>query len=157
MRARTAALAVVLALAVAVPLAGCGGGSSSSSAADARAAYAPVKVQLLAIGKAVGAAVSGAPKQTDATLATQFDSLATRVRAQIERLQAIKLPSSVQTAAANLHDALTKAAGDLSDIATAAEAHDASAARIAAERLVTDSAAVKSARTTFEQELKAAK
>jgi hypothetical protein len=157
MSRRIAALAAVLALAVAGPLAGCGSSSSSSdSAAGAQTAYAPVKAELLALGTAIGAAVTGAPKQTDATLATQFDSLAARASTQIDKLQAIEVPSSAQAAATKLHDALTKATGDLSDIATAAKAHDASAARIAAEKLVTDSAAVKSARTAFEQQLKAA-
>ncbi len=159
MNSKLATLTVSLVLA-AVPLAGCGSSSSgggSASPADARSAYAPVKTELSGLGDAIGNAVGGAAKQTDAALATQFGALATRGHAMVASLNALKLPSSLTTSAHALSDAVASGTSDLTAISSASKAHDKAAVSTAARKLFADSEKIASTRKTFEQQLAAAK
>jgi hypothetical protein len=153
----TSRIAPLAALGAALTLAACGSSSSGPSAADARAAYAPIKTQVVSLGTDIGTAIGEAPKETDAQLATQFDALSARGRKEKAALDALQLPDSVVAARNALRDALRKGTDDLSDIATAAKASDAAAARTAAEKLVADSEQIRTTRAAFEQALSAAK
>lgn len=145
-------LAALLATAA---LIGCGG-SSQPSAADAKTAYAPLRVQIVTIGGSIGAAITAASR-TDVQLESAFSALAARGRAAVARLDSLKVPDSLVAKRDALRDAIDKGTGDLSDIATAARAHDAAAARTAAEQLVSDSQQIGTARAAFESALSSAK
>ncbi len=146
-------LAALLATAA---LIGCGG-SSQPSAADAKTAYAPLRVQIVTIGGSIGAAITAASRETDVQLESAFSALAARGRAAVARLDSLKVPDSLVAKRDALRDAIDKGTGDLSDIATAARAHDAAAARTAAEQLVSDSQQIGTARAAFESALSSAK
>ncbi len=138
------------ALVVAVFLTACGGGSSDApTAADAKAAYAPVQTKIKGLGTDIGAAVAQASSATDAELATQFDALADRGRAQKAEIDAVEVPDSLVAERNALRDALDKGTDDLTDIATASKASDAAAARTAAEKLISDSEQIREARDAF--------
>ncbi len=146
------------ALLAAAALIGCGSsGSSQPSASDAKAAYAPLRVQIVAIGGSIGAAITAANRETDVQLESAFSALAARGRAAVARLDSLKVPDSLVAKRDALRDAIDKGTGDLSDIATAARAHDAAAARTAAEQLVSDSQQIGTARAAFESALNSAK
>jgi hypothetical protein len=157
----TRRLLPLAALVAAVLIAGCGGSgtktTSAPSASAAQAAYVPVQTQIKSIGTDIGTAISGAPKATDAALTTQFSGLATRARTEVTAVDGLVVPAQVTATRTALRDALDKGAGDLQDIATASRAHDAAAARTAAEKLVADSEVIRSARAAFERSLNAAK
>ena len=159
----TTRLLPLAALAAAVLIAGCGASIkhvktvTTPSGSTARAAYAPVQTQIESLGTDIGSAVDGAPKQTDAALATQFTGLATRARTEIAAIDGLGVPTQAPAARTALRDALEKGTGDLQDIATASRAHDATAARTAAGKLVADSEVIRTARAAFEQSLAAAK
>ncbi len=140
------------ALIAALALAACGG-SGQPSAADAQSAYGPVRTQIVALGGSIGDAMSNASRQTDVALATTFAALVVRGHAAVARLDELDVPSDLVAERNALRDAIEQGTGDLSDIATAARAHDAAAARTAASQLVTDSEQIKQARDAFEKAL----
>jgi len=148
----------LVALLATVALIGCGSsGSSQPSASDAKTAYAPLRVQIVAIGGSIGAVITAANRETDVQLESAFSALAARGRAAVARLDSLKVPDSLVAKRDALRDAIDKGTGDLSDIATAARAHDAAAARTAAEQLVSDSQQIGTARAAFESALNSAK
>jgi len=140
------------ALLAAIAIAGCGG-SDQPSAADAQSAYKPLRTQIVALGGSIGDAITNAGRQTDVALASTFAALAARGRSAVARLDELDVPKDLVAERNALRDAIDKGTGDLSDIATAARAHDAAAARTAASQLVTDSEQIKQARDAFEQAL----
>jgi curli biogenesis system outer membrane secretion channel CsgG len=149
------------ALAAAVLIAGCGSSTTKTTTAptanSAKAAYTPVQAQIKGLGTDIGAAITAAPKSTDAALAATFTGLATRARIEVTALDGLAVPAQLTAARNALRDAVEKGTGDLQDIATASRAHDATAARTAAEKLVADSEVIRTARAAFEQSLNAAK
>jgi hypothetical protein len=149
----TRRLLPLTALLAAVALSGCGGGSGQPSAADAKAAYASARAQIVGLGGSIGAAIGAASRETDVQLASAFDALATRGRAAVATLDALRVPGSLAAKRDALRNALEKGVGDLVDIASAARASDASAARTAAEQLISDSRTIRQARAAFERAL----
>jgi len=152
----------------AVGLAGCGGddGGSTTAAggvttatapelsiAAAAAAYAPIRAEIVAIGRDLGSAVATAGSATDAELADRFSALAVRAEAAVTRLEGLNVPARVDTALDDLREALADGAEDLRAVATAAREHDAQAAREATQRLVGDSAGIRQARAQVEAQL----
>ncbi len=160
----TAAAALVLAVAA---LTGCGdddGGSGTGgsittttsprlSVAGAAAAWAPIRVEVVAIGQDIGTAVTQARSASDAEIADQFTALTVRTEAAVARLESLNVPARVDTALDELRVALQDGADDLRAIATAARAGDAQAAREAVERLVSDSEGIREARADVERQL----
>jgi hypothetical protein len=147
-------------------LAGCGGSDSSTTATTtattltitgASAAYAPIRVEIVGIGKDIGTAIEGARSSTDAQLADQFSALTVRVEGAVARLERLTVPASLRTALDQLQQALTIGAADLRAVATAARRHDAQAAKEAAQRLAGDSAGIRQARAAVEQQLHSAR
>lgn len=150
---------------VALAFAGCGGDSKKDDdAADAAKAKATAQAvfkkgakaattETTKIGDDLGTAIQGADKQTDAALAADFTSLASRARGVVGDLNALETPQESRAEVTALVGALTTGAQDLDAIATAARAHDASSARSATQTLVQDSPAIKSAKEALEAEI----
>lgn len=139
--------------AVALIGAGCGSGSDQPSAADAQSAYSSVRTQITGLGTSIGTAINGASRETDVQLADAFAQLDARGEAAIARLDALEVPDDLKAKRQALSDALQKGTGDLADIARAARASDAAAARAAAQQLIADSQQIKDARAAFERAL----
>lgn len=160
-----AAVPAVAALLLAAGLfAGCGSDDDGSTTAastpattvsvtEAAAAYAPIRAEVLAIGRDIGTTVTGATGETDAALATQFSDLAERTEAAVARLEALEVPADLDTALDDLREALQTGADDLRDIAEAARAHEPQAAREAVQRLVSDSDGIREARAEVDRAL----
>jgi hypothetical protein len=144
-------LAALLA-AVALTGAGCGG-SDEPSAADAQTAYSSVRTQISGLGDSIGTAINGASRQNDVQLSSAFAQLNDRGQAAIERLDALEVPDELRDERQALSDALDQGTGDLADIASAARASDADAAREAAQQLIADSKRISDARAAFERAL----
>ncbi|MBB4664894.1 hypothetical protein [Conexibacter arvalis] len=152
--------ALVLAAAA---LAGCGdddtGGTVTTTTAPrlsvtgAAAAYAPIRAEIVAIGRDLGTAVRNAPGTADAELADQFSALTVRAESAVARLESLDVPADLDTAFDDLREALSDGAEDLRAVATAARQHDPQAAREATQRLVSDSAAIRAARAQVERQL----
>jgi len=150
---------------VALAFAGCGGDSKkdddAADAAKAKAAAAAAfktgakaaTTETTEIGDDLGEAIQGAEKQTDAALAAEFTSLASRARGVVGDLNALETPQESRAEVTALVGALTTGAQDLDAIATAARAHDASSARSATTTLVQDSPAIKTAKEALEEEI----
>ena len=150
---------------VALAFAGCGGDSKKDDeAADAAKAKAAATAafkkgaeaattETTQIGDDLGTAIQGASKQTDAALAAEFTSLASRARGVVSDLNALQTPLQSRAEVTALAGALTTGAQDLDAIATAARAHDASSARSATQTLVQDSPAIKTAKEALEAEI----
>jgi hypothetical protein len=150
---------------VALAFAGCGGDSKKdddkADAAKAKATAAAAfktgakaaTTETTKIGDDLGTAIQDASKQTDAALAAQFTSLASRARGVVGDLNALETPQASRAEVTALVGALTTGAQDLDAIATAARAHDASSARSATQTLVQDSPAIKTAKDALETEI----
>ena len=160
-RGRVVPIIVLLALAIA----GCGSDSKDDGAADAAKATAAAAAafktgatqataETTKIGNDLGTAIQGAKKETDASLAATFTSLANRARAVVSDLNALDTPQESRAEVTALVGALSTGAQDLDAIATAARGNDASSARSATETLVRDSPAIKAAKDALEAELK---
>jgi Spy/CpxP family protein refolding chaperone len=145
--------AIALATAALVA-AGCGGGGSDQpSVADAQSAYQSIRTQVSNLGNAIGAEITNASRENDAQLSDAFDALQARGQAAVQRLQALDLPNDLTAKRDALRDALRRGTSDLHDIARAAGAHDAAAARDAVQQLIADSQTIRSARAAFENAL----
>lgn len=140
-----------------VALIGAGCGSSDSdqpSAADAQSAYSSIRTQISGLGDSIGAAMTGANRQTDVQLSEAFAQLNDRAQATVERLQALDVPDELRDEQQALSDALDQGTGDLADIARAARSSDAAGARAAAQQLIADSQQIRDARAAFERALR---
>ena len=91
--------------------------------------------------------------QTDSELEGTFKSLATHWQTGTAQLDKLTAPSSVSTTFSNLKGAASRVETDLNAIASAASSHSQSAAKTAAEHLVIDLAAGKTADTKIRSTL----
>jgi uncharacterized protein YukE len=134
------------AAAVGLALAGCGSsgsGTGTSSLSAFRSSFAVAKRQLDALGVDLDSAVTHAGQKTDAELASQVSTLASRAEREASALESLNPPTRYNTALRALASALDTVGGDLSSIATAAAGHNAPAARSATKALLADAADVK--------------
>jgi hypothetical protein len=144
LRILAALVAAVLSLGL---LAACGdddgGPLSTEEYADK---FNPINDEFLALGQEVAATIETAKGQTDATLAGKFGDQAKSVGDLKERLDDLDPPEEYQSD----HDKLSAAMGvvqaDLQAVSNAARDHDAAGARSAVQKLVKDSAAVRTPR-----------
>jgi hypothetical protein len=136
-----------------VLLAGCGG-SSSSSSANFKTGYQSAMSALSVTAGEVGTTVEGAAKQSDAQLQSAFKSLAGHWQTGTAQLDKLTAPSSVSSEFSSLKGAASRVETDLSAIASAASSHSGTSAKTAAQHLVTDLAAGKSADTKIRSALK---
>lgn len=161
---RSAAFAATLVL-----LSGCGGSSSSSSSSSAsasssatsqtsqtsqsagqfKAAIAPVLNQFKSASQATGAALQQASSQTDAQVAATFQQLAAKWNSALTKLQTLQPPPQLTAAYNRLKSQVGKAKADLAAIVSAAQSHDATAAKDATTKLVNDILSAKATSTTL--------
>jgi cytochrome c556 len=130
--------------AVLVLLAGCGG-SSSSSSANFKPGYTSAMKALGTTASQIGTTIEGAANQTDSALESTFKSLASHWQTGTGQLDKLTAPSSVSSEFASLKGAASRVETDLNAIASAASSHSQTAAKTAAEHLVIDLAAGKTA------------
>ena len=142
-------LAAVLAAAA---LAGCGG-DDSPSAEDARASYESVQQRLQDLGRDIGREIQDARNQTDARLERAFDQLQQRADEATEQLRDLDVPGDLADERDALRDAIERGADSLGEIVQAVRDADVAAAGQAAQDLVTDSEAIRTARQEFERAL----
>lgn len=146
-------LAALLAVAALIG-AGCGSSSDDQpSAADAQTAYSPIKVQITGLGESIGTAMTSASRESDAEFADAFAQLNVRGHAAVARLNALEVPNDVKDERQAFSEALARGTADLTDIASAARASDAAAARAAVKQLIADSQQLGDARAAFERAL----
>jgi hypothetical protein len=136
---RFALAGVVAALAIA----GCG--SSGPSLSSFKSGYQKQKAQFTSLGTDLGTAITSAQSKTDAQIATEFSALSSRTSQTALQLQKLNPPSKYKQQLNALIGDFNVVAADLASIASAGTAHNASAAKSAAEKLVSDAAKVKAA------------
>jgi hypothetical protein len=136
-----------------VLLAGCGG-SSSSSSANFKTGYQSAMKGLSTTAAQVGTTVEGAAKASDAELQSAFKALASRWQTGTAQLDKLTAPSSVSTEFSSLKSAASRVEGDLNAITSAASTHNGTSAKTAAQHLVIDLSAGKTADTKIRSALK---
>lgn len=164
---RSAAFAATLVL-----LSGCGGSSSSSSSSSAlvsssstsqtsetsqtnqsasqfKAAIAPVLNQFKSASQATGAALQQANSQNDAQVAATFQQLAGEWKSALTKLETLQPPPQFTAAYNRLRSQVRKVKADLAAIASAAQTHNATAAKDAVTKLIKDILSAKATSTTL--------
>jgi hypothetical protein len=159
--ARSAAIAATLVL-----LAGCGGSSSGSSpssepasststsqtsqsAAQFKAAIAPILNQFKSASQGTGAALGQASSQNDAQVAATFQQLEAKWTSALTKLETLQPPPQFTAAYNRLKSQVSKVMADFAAIVSAAQSHDATAAKDATTQLVSDIASAKATSTTL--------
>lgn len=143
---RIAGVALVVS---ATALAACGGEDDQAFIDASKQA----STEISAIGQDIGTTVSAAGEQTDAELQRQFAALADRTGKAADDVDALDPPNDeIQKTVDDLSSALTKGQQDLENIASAAEASDADAARAATQQLVKDSPAISAGNTKLKEQ-----
>ncbi len=148
-------------------LSGCGGsssggsttsstsaGSSSTSqttpsAAQFKAAIAPILNEFKLASQGTGAAIQQAASQTDAQVTAAFQQVAAKWTSALERLKTLQPPPQFATAYNSLKSQVSSVAADLGAIVSAAQSHNATAAKDATKKLVNDIVAAKATATTI--------
>jgi hypothetical protein len=147
-------LSLVAVLATAA-LIGCGG-DDGPTADDASSAYESVQTGLENLGQDIGRQMQDARSQTNARLERAFDQLQARADEAAEQLRDLDVPDDLADERDALRDAVDRGTDSLGDIVDAARNADPDAATEAAQQLVEDSDAIRTAREEFEQALDAA-
>jgi aminopeptidase N len=158
--------ASVAIVAMLVLLSGCGGSSSSSSvssppasssstsqnsqsAGQFKAAIVPVLDQFKSASQATGAEIQHAGSQTDAQVAATFQQLGAKWMSALTRLETLQPPPQFTAAYNHLKSQVSKVNADLAAIVSAAQSHNATAAKDAATKLVNDIVRAKATSTTL--------
>ena len=130
-----------------------GAAPASARLSGFKQTFAPINAAIRADGTAIGNAVQGASKQSDAQLALTFARLAQRTANLTARVAKVPSPAQYTPAKLKLAQSLLAVSRDLLAIAKAAAAHSAPGAKTATTKLVTDSAKVKTARFALASKL----
>ncbi len=133
------------------------GGSSSTSqttqttqgAAQFKAAIAPVLNQFKMASQATGAALQQAGSHTDAQVTAKFQQLAVQWKSALTNLEMLRPPPQFAAAFNRLKGQVSKVHADLTSVASAAQGHDAAAAKAATTNLVNDILSAKATSTTI--------
>ena len=105
--------------------------------------------QFKSASQATGAAIEHASSQTDAQLAATFQQLAARWQAALTKLEALQPPRRFTAAYSRLKRQVSNVKADLAAIASAAQSHDAAAAKAASTELVNNISSAKATSTTL--------
>jgi hypothetical protein len=160
----SAAIAATLVL-----LSGCGGSSSSSSSSSApasssstsqtsqtsqsagqfKAAIAPVLNEFKSASQGTGAALQQASSQNDAQVAATVKQLAAKWKSALTNLESLQPPPQFTAAYNRLKSQVSKVTSDLAAIVSAAQSHNATAAKDATTKLVNDIVSAKATSTTL--------
>lgn len=128
--------------------------SANASTTSFKAAYTPVNTSIRALGNQIGSALQTADRKTDAQLAVQFGTLATKTLAASSRVAELSgAPTKLRGFQSRLANALASAASDLGGIRNAALAQSVPKAQAALKRLVASATRVKSARDSLARAL----
>jgi hypothetical protein len=133
----------VCATSAALALAGCGG--SSDTTAKFKSGYNGIRGQLDQTGQAIAAELTKAPKQTDAQVASNFQSLAHRFGSQVSQAAKLKPPASLTKDWTDVIRSATRIEADLLAVATAARSHNSSLAQSAGTSLARNAQALTTA------------
>jgi TolA-binding protein len=133
---------------LALVLAGCGGSSSPSLSAF-KSGFAANKQSFHSLGVDLQHAIATAQTKTDAQLASEIGSLATRAKQQAASLSKLNPPPRYKADLQKLESGFRSVASDLGQIATAATKHDATTARSATLSLIHDASVVKAGDTAI--------
>jgi hypothetical protein len=142
-RLLTAAVATV----AVCSLSACGGNKEDEFAQD----FKDVNKRIVALGADVGKTVNGASKKTDKKLAGEFGALSDRTGKLEHDVDELEPPDDLKDTTGDLSKSLGQAKDALGDIQTAAEKHDATAARKATIQLVGSSSDLRDARQELEK------
>ena len=134
--------ALCLALAVLLLVAGCGDDKSKTFTKDFR----PLNARIVALGRDVGAAVTGASGKSDRQIQTSFGALGTRTTALRKQVDDLDPPGKWQNDRNDLSEAMNDAGKALNAISAAAAKGDPQAARRATIQLVAASDDLRSSR-----------
>jgi hypothetical protein len=121
------------------------GGSGGVSLAAFKTGFATSQKQFRQLGATLASDITGARAKTDAALASEFATLASRARRQAADLAKLKAPAPYDRGIKSLVAGFHSLAADLTQISTAATKHDAKTAAAAAKNLFTDATKIKSA------------
>ncbi len=145
-------------------LSGCGGSSSDSSstsstssstsqtsqsAAQFKAAIAPILNEFKLASQGTGAAIQQAASQTDAQVTAAFQQVKAKWTSALDRLKTLQPPPQFAAAYNRLKSQVSSVTADLGAIVSAAESHNATAAKNATTKLVNDILSAKATSTTI--------
>ena len=105
--------------------------------------------QFKSASQATGAALQHASSQTDAQVAATFQDLATKWKSALAQLQTLTPPQQLTTAYERLKLRVNMVSADLAAIVSAAQSHDANAAKAATTKLIKDIVSAKGASATL--------
>jgi hypothetical protein len=145
-----------VAAAVAFAIAGCGGSSSNSSGASLSAfksGFQSQKHTFSALGVDLRNTLLSVKGQSNATIASEFSSLASRATASAKALRTLKPPAKYSAQLTQLASGFDTVAADLQSLSSAAAKDDIPSARQAIEKIGTDSKTVHSADLALSQAL----
>jgi hypothetical protein len=126
-----------------VVLTGCGSSSSSGPSLSAfKTGFKAQRQSFTKLGADLEKAISSAPTTPASAIATEFTSLAARTTAAAAALRTLKPPAKFSSQVSALANGFDSVSADMKSISTAATKNDASGAKSAAGKLVTDSATV---------------
>ena len=137
-------------------VAACGGsssGGSTSQPASFRSGFRLTTGQFKKTAHDIGVAVTNAPSQSNAEIASTFTRLAASWQSDVNHLKALSPPASVADQYTTMTDAATKAEADLNAIVAAAQTNNAGGAKLAAEKMVRDVLAAKAAALAIQHKL----
>jgi hypothetical protein len=117
-----------------------GGGASGF-----KAAFVADRAQFRTLGNNLGKSLNQAGSKTDAQLATEFQDLSNRAKAQAGKLSQLSPPAKLKPAVDRLVNGLNTVADKLQKIATDANNHNAASAKADTIKLVQQAAQVKAA------------
>jgi hypothetical protein len=126
---------LVLLLAAALLLGACGEDKAKTFRQDFR----PLNAKILALGRDVGSAVTGASGKSDVQIQTEFAALGKRTGTLRKQVDDLDPPDDLKDDKGDLVAAMGGAQKSLSQISAAAKKHDPDAARRATIQLVGDS------------------
>ncbi|HEY3727923.1 MAG TPA: hypothetical protein VGL51_12165 [Solirubrobacteraceae bacterium] len=109
----------------------------------------PVLNEFKGASQATGAALQQASSQNDSQLAATFQQLAAKWNAGLTKLKTLQPPPQFTTTYNRLKSRVSKVKADLAAIVSAAQSHDAAAAKAAATKLVNDIVSAKATSTTL--------
>ncbi len=160
---------IVAIVVLGIGLAGCGSSKTTSSSSTAattssstaaggtaafKAAFVADRTQFRQLGNSLAKALTGAGSKTDDQLATQFQGLAVKAKAEATKLSQLSPPAQFKPTLDKLVTALNNVGDKLQKIATDATNHNATTAKTDTITLVQQAAAVKAADTTLSSGLK---
>jgi hypothetical protein len=122
------------------------GGCGEDKAKTFKLDFRPLNAKIVALGRDVGTAVTGASGRSDVQIQTEFAALAKRTGTLRKQVDDLDPPDELKDDTGDLVSAMGSAQKSLNQISAAAKKHDPDAARRATIQLVADSDELRSSR-----------